>query len=568
MAFALSPGKVTAHVRISYTGRAERFAWVVPVASVPKLGVGSEALFTMLRNRTNPSFRVNWSPEVQSCAAFSFPSAAGAADAGAPVAGNDRPGVMVLSREDVGPYDAAILSATDAEALSKWLTDNGYDQPPAALPAIRHYVDKQMHFVAIKLRQNTGVGEIVPLSLELDEPEGCVPLVLTRIAATPDMPIRIFVVGASRAIPKNWFHVEVNPRQIDWFAGGFNYPALATAAVNEAAGHGFITEFAGAMPPEFAGTLWRLGAYDLASVRASTNVLAALQAVALLSGSLPQGSSGIVLSLLRQYAPLPADLAPQDTFVYSFPEEHAARLALLTVDGPALAQALETRLVQPLRDAQALLDAAPYLTRMFSTVSPDEMNRDPFFTLSPNLPDVSNVHVAEGTGRCEGGRILDGRLALPSGDVIQFVSEISPFGGTPWGVGQGEPSAEHIALTRPNQTPVFLTRAQAAHIDTLLMTKTAEEITSGDLGAAPKDLPTAGGMPDARTGSNLDPGEAGRAPPVVRVNGDGSPADAGCGCRVGGGGASAGASATLMGLALLVAARTRRRGERTTPSAR
>jgi hypothetical protein len=43
---------------------------------------------------------------------------------------------------------------------------------------------------------------------------------------------------------------------------------------------------------------------------------------------------------------------------------------------------------------RTLLKSAPYLTRLYSVISPEEMTADPIFTLSDagNLPDVSNIH--------------------------------------------------------------------------------------------------------------------------------------------------------------------------------
>ena len=48
--------KIEAHVQIQYTGGAERFAWVIPMPSVPDVKVGSEPLFRNLLAGTVPTY--------------------------------------------------------------------------------------------------------------------------------------------------------------------------------------------------------------------------------------------------------------------------------------------------------------------------------------------------------------------------------------------------------------------------------------------------------------------------------------------------------------------------------
>src|SRR5262245_11571312 len=44
--FGVDGRRVEAHVQIQYQGAAEKFAWVVPVPSLPQLSIGSPVLFT------------------------------------------------------------------------------------------------------------------------------------------------------------------------------------------------------------------------------------------------------------------------------------------------------------------------------------------------------------------------------------------------------------------------------------------------------------------------------------------------------------------------------------------
>lgn len=52
-----------------------------------------------------------------------------------------------------------------------------------------------------------------------------------------------------------------------------------------------------------------------------------------------------------------------------------------------------TTLLRPVDPAaQLLAQQYPYVTRLYTRISPDEMTVDPVFDLAPGLPDVSNVH--------------------------------------------------------------------------------------------------------------------------------------------------------------------------------
>ncbi len=57
---------------------------------------------------------------------------------------------------------------------------------------------------------------------------------------------------------------------------------------------------------------------------------------------------------------------------------------------------------------QAQLPAAPYLTRMYTTISASAMDRDPEFVFAAGLPDVSNVH--DLSAYADRGSMIDGRF--------------------------------------------------------------------------------------------------------------------------------------------------------------
>ena len=56
-------GSVTAVIQIQYQGPSERFAWMLPVAGSPEVGVSSNDLFTRLQAASNPQYQLNTTVE-------------------------------------------------------------------------------------------------------------------------------------------------------------------------------------------------------------------------------------------------------------------------------------------------------------------------------------------------------------------------------------------------------------------------------------------------------------------------------------------------------------------------
>lgn len=470
--FALTPTKTTAYIQINYQGDADKFSWVVPVQAVPNIKLGSQSTFAALEPLTAPQFNLDYEGlKPNDTCGPSFLVDEGASP---PSSSKD---VQVIDAKQVGPFDTVVLKSRSTAELVTWLSTNGYTQPPTSTPLIDHYVNKGMYFVAVKLNKSASVGEIAPLALEMDTQEACVPLILTQIAAVPNMPVIIYVLGSARAFPRNWFHVEMNHAQVNWLQGGSNYVKMATAAINEAAGHGFITEFAGAasiakdriLQP---GTLSTVG---LAGVTSPTAVLQQL-----VQAGFPRDAS--MLAILREFIPLPASLAAQgidDRTFYNNIAQYEPQLNGFQVDSAGLIKALQERVVTPLVEAQAMFDNATYLTRLMATVSPDEMNRDPLFLLNPDLPPVSNVHTAKVGGMCgNDGVVKNLTLTLEDGQVLSL-GDTRLFDGTvTWKYEEQLPRAKRIQLVGATGQAVTIKRTEVKRIDQELNKELPEVVRS------------------------------------------------------------------------------------------
>ncbi len=412
---------VETHVQIFYQGTAEEFSWVVPVPGVPELGLSTDSLFTMLDAWTTPRFYLQWE-ERGTCTYDSWdsPLQGGVAENSAPSADTDAAGggVTVVAAGQVGPYDQVTLQAQSAEALLTWLGDNGYTIPEAIAGNLAPYVADGSYFIALKLQKDKETGDIAPIRFTYPGDAASIPLVLTAIAATPDMRLQPYVFASTRAVPDNYLHVKINEAAIDWLRYGQNYDAVITQAANEAGGQAFATDFAGPTT-NFRGQLWSPGRYDLEYLATLTDP------AEFVGGLMGQGfpSSNQLLNLFRQFIPMPQSLIDQgvqDTDWYNCLECYEETDEVV-FDPAAFAAALDEVIVQPMIDAEKLFTNHPYLTRMTSSMSADEMTSDPLFVLNADMGDVSNEHTADYIIDCgDGGNYSESPqwIELTDGTVI------------------------------------------------------------------------------------------------------------------------------------------------------
>jgi MYXO-CTERM domain-containing protein len=93
--------------------------------------------------------------------------------------------------------------------------------------------------------------------------------------------------------------------------------------------------------------------------------------------------------------------------------------AALWADGAGFSAGLDDRIVAPGRHAADLLTRWPYLTRMYTTISPAEMMEDPIFHLNPDLGDVAQLRQATNYRLCNGDSVMtlpdDREVYVPGG---------------------------------------------------------------------------------------------------------------------------------------------------------
>lgn len=395
---------VTAVILIQYVGDADDFSWVVPVPGVPELSTGSDLVFAPLELATRPQFVLN--REGAPCPPPFFALGGFAAPLSPSATVEDAGGVDVLERLAVGPFDVEVVGSDDPQALVTWLGDNGYDLTDQGAQLIPSYVAEGKNFVALKLRQDQGVGDIQPLIMRYASDTPCIPIRLTAVAAQPDMGVIVWLLGASRAVPLNYLHVTPNYTRLNWYAGTQNayasYQGLITAAMDEAGGQGFATDYAGRDVDVLA---------QLPTVDALGEELTRLSAItddaeffASLSGGFVFSPTS-VLEILRRQLPLPVG---DDDFIYGVASllRETFTDAELAAARTAVVVELNDTIIDPLAETLAVFDGDPYMTRFFTTLSPEEMTLDPTFSFNPDLGDQTLVREATMAAQCtlSGGR--------------------------------------------------------------------------------------------------------------------------------------------------------------------
>ncbi len=430
--------------------------------------VGTDELFAQLISQTQPKYLL--SREYHGNCTFD-PSLNGGVQAdggfndsaGGPEDGDPDSDSPLILRDTTGPYDYAVLSAANKQDMLDWLQEEEFFIPTGTDTVVDPYINPNSYFLALKLLPGGTSGDLQPIVIRYESNLPMIPITLTSVAADPDMGILVWMLGETRAIPRNYFHTVINDATIDWLNAGANYIDVINNAVDESNGHhSFVTEFAGSSERmldilDYEGRFGDLE--ELAQIDDAVSFVDYLiyNGFAVFSNSGPffgpQLSSQIV-SILGSQLPSPAALLEQGItpvdyygnmsyYLGWFRDENPELFEDLDIEfSPAeLTAELDERVVQPTLDAGALFREFPYLTRLFTTLSPHEMNRDPVFSWGDNqLPDVSNIHTATITYFC--GMYSDDRsttparleteqgwvLELPDGEVGYDWGEVSmPF---------------------------------------------------------------------------------------------------------------------------------------------
>jgi MYXO-CTERM domain-containing protein len=387
-------GNITeTHIRVVYEGDVENFAWVIPLTAedTPAFSVGSDALFTRLDQDSRPNYSLTNIGGEEAC--NDWGTGTSGDSGGAFVALDSASGPPDVEIEGtVGSFEFAVLSGGTPESVMQWLSDNGYEQDPAAEPILADYLDEGAKLAAVKLAADADNDAIHPIVIRYTGAGPCVPIRLTAIAAEDDMGIRLFALDDERLVPLTYEHVSPNLLRLeDW--SWENYEELVTLAVDEAGGRAFATEYVGD-----SNIVQDWGIHENSW---DSSVFVDIEPHLVTQMLQSQGFMGqpLLASIMREFLPAPDGLSEND--FWNNLDEYASLIDMQAWSGPGFAAKLEAMIIAPGAHAGELLDTRPLLSRLFTTISPHEMVEDPLFFYRGDLPEVSRQHDATRESECD-----------------------------------------------------------------------------------------------------------------------------------------------------------------------
>ena len=437
--FAVKNSIVTAQIQIKYQGDPKDFGWLLPLPSLPTLELGSDELFSQLEAKTAPQFflKTMFASNCGSSGGVGLGCASdGVASIRAPTANGGAADMgqahsALVVQDSIGPYYLGVLKADNKDEMLNWLTANHYLVPAGTDAVVAPYIHSGAYFLALKLKSGKSNGDIQPVVVHYASDLPMIPIVLTSVGATPNMGIEVFVLGAGRAIPRNYNHTVLNDAALDWNNFGQSYASLVNAAVLEAPKHHtFITEFAGSTVV-MQNVLDPQGRFGDPSVL-KTITDAEQYADYLRDHDFKYPFSGPLAAVLQAYLPEPAgfvDAGISPSQFYGTLDQQlrwwreTKHQPPLAVDAAKLTDDIWARVVTPTLAAGALFIPVnfPFMTRLFTTLSPADMTEDPVFSFNPALPNVSNVHTATMQLDCNG----DGLVTTPEGFQVPYPNAVA-----------------------------------------------------------------------------------------------------------------------------------------------
>jgi MYXO-CTERM domain-containing protein len=214
------------------------------------------------------------------------------------------------------------------------------------------------------------------------------------------------------------------------------------------------------------------------------------------------------------------------------------------VDEALFRELLDTTVVQPVIHTQEIINSRPYMTRLYTTMSPDEMTVDPVFTFNPDLAPVSNVHTAQLYIQCDPSIYeyeAPWRIVLPQGGTLSGTGQY-----TTWPLSLDGSMPANFKIVQLSET------GSGDVIENNSMPIAMDLVDSGGTYSAPtlSSPPSSDGMP---IGGNYEP-------VVLPENSSASAEGGGCGCAVPGerGSSTTGFGAFLLGAGVAIR-RLRRR---------
>ena len=189
-----------------YEGDPKEFALVVPVPVVvaqDDIRVVDNHLIDKLDAYSAPRlteyFDPNPCPEPQDLVTEARPPMPPSIAAPAGIVRDERFGVTIEAKYQVGVYDILILSATQSDGLVTWLTENHYRIPAGAEDVLGSYIRQGMHFFVAKVnlarQEQAGEHFLRPLQVAYASPKFMLPIRLGTVNANGPQDMIVFALS-------------------------------------------------------------------------------------------------------------------------------------------------------------------------------------------------------------------------------------------------------------------------------------------------------------------------------------------------------------------------------------
>jgi uncharacterized protein DUF2330 len=245
MILTVSKEQSTLYDQIRYQGSPQSFAWVLPIAGTVEVGLSADKVFSGLDTVTQTQLvapPLNCPPPPNCNARGGSSGSSGGASGGA--AAPEDPGVNVIKKEVVGPYETVQLEATNPTALHDWLAKNGFVVPPEVKPVIDTYVAEKFNFLALKLVPGKGVQDMRPVRVTTKGASATLPLRMVAAGTGANVGISLWTLGEGRYEPQNFpsFVIQTDEIVWDWPSSKSNYIELRAAKTQAGGGKAWEVE--------------------------------------------------------------------------------------------------------------------------------------------------------------------------------------------------------------------------------------------------------------------------------------------------------------------------------------
>jgi hypothetical protein len=155
--------------------------------------------------------------------------------------------VQVVTEQVVGPYDSVTVRSSQGEALGAWLRANGYEVPTSLQPLIDAFTTEGFDFIALKLAPGEGVQAMQPVRVVTQGADLSLPLRMVAAGVGANVGIELYVLSEGIYQAQNFPASTIDFTKLAWdpVNNVSNYTTLATAALAQNGGRGWLTETAG-----------------------------------------------------------------------------------------------------------------------------------------------------------------------------------------------------------------------------------------------------------------------------------------------------------------------------------